>query len=664
LVKIKPAEADNNNNNNISYKNKKHNSLVEFENDTINEKMLCHDFNLSDIDQMDIIFDEIVKKELELLNIAYKVKNNYQIVIDSTLKKSFKTTYLNYNFYDCDPDGVLINSELHHLKEKDLNIKNTKEKIIVSYLKSKGVNDIEIKEKGIKFSCNHPNHPPKNNKKCWIWNNSFKIISHSHSDCCDEQHKKTWDKWTKEMKKQWNDSKEKSKLVFNMSEDYLRNIVKTYFPKIIKQKGTCMLFKWNGISHYEEMKDNGLDSELEKLIYKYFKKENDEILTIKEMRDVKQFILRSDLFPEKTFESSYLYNCSNGVLNIETRELKPHNSKYFFNYCANIEYNVNADTTDLYNYINTVVTEENPIELIEKILAHIHYQGKKLEKGFLFYGTKDGRNGKGTLVDLITLVIGEQRSITIRPELLDESSFSTYNLKDKALFIIDDYKKDYLGSKLLGLLNTLISGKHDQVHQKGKDIIDIKYTAIPIIQCNKVPKIKADDDGGFYQRWIVVNFKKEFGNCMNEFLGEQLLENKNVTSSMLNLLINGYHKFLERKKSNTIGSYFKKDEISHIKEWKKENNSALQFIDDCCELNNMYCCSTRELYLMYSKEWNIGGAKMSEVKFIKSIKEEFKLKTERRQIKSVQLTIIIGLKCKSNSEFNQYQNLSIVKNSL
>lgn len=463
------------------------------------------------------------------------------------------------------------------------------------------------------------------------------------------------------MKKIWDESKEKKQLVYNYNSEYLDVIIKKYLPKIIKQKDTGMLFMYDEAKKcYVEIMDDGIKNDYTRMIQENMFNDDNNLLSLKQIAEVKEYVKHTYNFPIKNFESCHLYNCVNGVLNMVTGELKPHSSDYLFNYCSDIEYNKDAKSNKLETFVKSVITEDEPMSLLGKIIAHIHFQGDKLQKGFLFYGTQAGRNGKGTLFKLINAIIGKQRTVTIRAELLEESSFSSYELKDKALFNVDDYKKDYLGSKLLGLLNSLISQAPDTVHQKNKPAINIQHSATPIIQCNKIPKVKADDDGGFYKRWVIVNFKNEFGDKMNEFLGTYLLNDADVMSSLLNLLIDGYRKLLFRKENNIIGNFFKADEISHIEEWQRENNSALQFIHDCCEINSMYSCSTRELYLMYRDEWNLGGSKLSETKFIKGVKDKYKLETIRKTIKSEKLSIITGIRCNINTTFNTYQNLGIV----
>ncbi|RPI07203.1 MAG: hypothetical protein EHM64_00175, partial [Ignavibacteriae bacterium] len=344
---------------------------------------------------------------------------------------------------------------------------------------------------------------------------------------------------------------------------------------------------------------------------------------------------------------------------------KPHSTNYFFTYINTYAYNPHADPTKCNDFINAVITEAEPVTLVQRILGHIHYQGKKLEKGLIFKGTKAGRNGKGTMVKLLRYTIGENRTVTHSLNRFNETSFSGYELKDRVLYIDDDYKADYISAKTVGFLNSLITGVEDVVHQKNMPAIRIKHSAIPLLQCNKMPKLKAEDDGGFYLRWVVVNFGNEFGNVdkMDEFLSDKLLEDEDVMSTMLNHLIEGYKQLIHRKENDIRGNFFKEDDGECMNTWKKENNSVLQFVDEVCELNNNYSVSSRELYKYYRDEWNLNGSKLSEAKFVTMLKDELNLTSKRKKVNGKLITTLYGIKSVDDETPNILE-LEIIKSEL
>jgi P4 family phage/plasmid primase-like protien len=591
--------------------------------------------------------DVLIKEEKQYLTekgigIMKSHHNEIIVNVNSESEITFKV-FPSINIHDCDENGNLLDRKTENNQLNMNKINNIKAKIIVNYLNKNNaqVRRVVLDKNLITFDCPICG---KSNEKMWMFIDSFTVRTHSKSDCENEQHQKKWDKWKKDLKKLWNEHKEKKNLVFNMSKEYIDKIVKENFPLIIRDKESNCMFRWDEkSSYYIEMIDNENRSDLETLILNNFFDDGNTVLTRKQLGDVKTYIIRSYPFKIKQFEPCHLYNCKNGIVNLITHELIPHSKDYFFNYKSDIEYNPHANTNVLYDFINEVVTEDKPIELIGKILAHIHYSGYKLQKGFLFVGTKKGRNGKGTVVDLIRKLIVKNRTVTMPVKRFQDTSFAEYSLKDKKLYIDDDYKADYIDSKTVGLLNSMITGVETQVHQKNKSEITINYTCIPLIQCNKVPRLKCDDDGGFYQRWVQIHFNNEYGHRMNEFLKEQLLNDQNVMSSMLNLLIEGYQSLIVRKNEKIYKNFFKDEENND--DWRKANNPIMQFVDDCCEVGSNYKCSSTDLYLYYKNEWNLGGSKVSQTKFVKLLKDEYDIENKLIRDDNRRCRFLHGITC-------------------
>jgi len=594
------------------------------------------EFDADGIDtEVDLTYKELILKEIDFLKeqvfniVSHNIENDF-IVIENNLNKSIEFKYFSItSITDCDIEGnTLIKDNVN-----SENLKNAKVKIICDYLKIQGVRFFNIitAKNYITFSC--PICPDKKSIKMCIAIHGFKVSTFSETDCTDDKHQEMFAKWTKELKKIWDDSNQKKNLVYSLNLEYITKIIEKNFPTIIRHKSTGLLFKYDEkLKYYIEMIDNERISDIESLIYKNFYNDDNKLLTCNQVRDLKKVIIRSyEGFKCVDFESSNLFNLKNGVYDFKLKQLYQHSKDYYFNYCSDIIYNLSAKTDVLDKFLKAVITESDPIRIIKTMLGHIHYDGTKLQKGFIFEGTDKGRNGKGTLVKLITSTLGKNRTLTMTLDNFFDSNFYKYELKDKVLYVEDDYKKKYISEKEIGFLNKLIGGADEQVQQKNKPSITIPLKAVPIIQANKRPILKADDDGGFYKRWVFVNFKNEFGDnkIMDEFLGERLLNNVDVMSSMFNYLCEGYEMVIQRKVNNMKGSFFKDDEVSHIDNWRRGNNSAISFFEDCVIKDSDYMCSTRDLYNYYNEYWNHGGGKLPENKFIEILKKEYKLETKR-----------------------------------
>lgn len=611
-----------------------------------------------------IIQEEL--QHLETLGIVILNHTENYIVIEKPNFQIKSKLFDDYIIQDCDQKGKLMELKNQNLFENNQNIQSSKTKLVIEYLKKIGVRDIQpvVEKNYIRFSC--PVCTDKSNLKCIVGLFTFEVKTFSQSDCIDEKHQNKFAQMKKDLKAIWNNSKDKKQLTYSLNLDYINGIIKKKFPHIIREKDTGLLFVYRpDLKHYVEMVDNEIKSDLETLIYDNFFNDDNSCLTRKQVSDLKHFIVRSYSFPVKNMELSRFFNMQNGIYDFKTRELYSTSHEFFFNYCSPIYFDKEADSMDLKEFIQSVITEdesENVFEIVQNILGFIHYDGIKLQKGIIFEGTKKGRNGKGTLAKLIAETIGVKRSLTMSLSSIEGNTFATYQLKGKKLYIEDDYKKDYILPKEVEFLNKLISNASEIVHQKNKPAVQIKYEAVPIIQVNRRLKLKADDDGGFYQRFVVINFKNEYGDIKkrNEFLYAQLIEDKKVMSTMFNWLVMGYERLMYRKENMIMGAFFKKNETKEIEEWIISNNPVIQFFNDNCEKNDMYKCSSRDLYNYYLNNWNKGSNKFAEKKFILMLCEEFNLEKKRIIYKGEKITVIIGIKCDiAHDEKYAYQKLNI-----
>lgn len=611
------------------------NDVESIINDSDYEKAIENESYINDLIKQEIQY--LVDSGIELISqgVDYAIFKGF-------INPEFKVFSTNI-IHECDEKGNTTNNKDKNSLENSNEITKLKTKIILNYFREKLITTVKIKEDKNLIIFNCPICTDKNNGKMYIYINSFHVGTHSKTDCTDEKHQKLFKKIKVDLKKLWDNSKEKKISCFCNHADYYKKVIKDRFPSIIKTKNGLFYKYDENEKYYKELVENDRIDELTKLIQDSMFNDDGCLLSTSQLKEAKTYIKHTHNFPVRDFEKCYLYNCKNGVLNLINGELSPHSKDYFFNYRSNIEYNPKADTTKLYNFINAVMTDSNPIELLSKVLGHIHYQGEKLQKGFILKGTNRGRNGKGTMAKLIVAVIGQQRTVTMGVEQFEDSNFSEYCLLNKALYIDDDYKKEYINTKLIGLFNRMISRAATQFNPKGQAFIETNYTTVPILQCNKIPKLKAGDDGGFYDRWIQINFGNSFADCMNEFLGSQLLENKDVMSSLLNLLVNGYRLLLDRKSKNTSDNFFKEDEKNE--DWKTVNNPIVQFVNDCCVLGSNYKISSRDLYLYYKCDWNLGGSKLSETKFITMIKDKYHLESKVFRINKKQVRCLLGIAC-------------------
>jgi putative DNA primase/helicase len=112
-----------------------------------------------------------------------------------------------------------------------------------------------------------------------------------------------------------------------------------------------------------------------------------------------------------------LFNCANGVYNMRTGELTPHNPDQRFTWCSPVDYDPNADTAEIEAWIReTVINPEQTAPALQVALGY-SFTGETAEEKF-FYVQGPSRSGKGTLTELIEAVATRS--------LYTESDFSMF----------------------------------------------------------------------------------------------------------------------------------------------------------------------------------------------------------------------------------------------
>ncbi|MBR5202548.1 MAG: nucleoside triphosphatase [Clostridia bacterium] len=115
--------------------------------------------------------------------------------------------------------------------------------------------------------------------------------------------------------------------------------------------------------------------------------------------------------------NSYLFNCANGTLNLETMEFCEHNASDFLTKISPVIYDPVATNERFDSFITEVMSTDTEKALfLQKALGYALTGDTKYECMFFLYGATT-RNGKGTLMESILGVMGDYGK-SVRPETI------------------------------------------------------------------------------------------------------------------------------------------------------------------------------------------------------------------------------------------------------
>jgi P4 family phage/plasmid primase-like protien len=315
---------------------------------------------------------------------------------------------------------------------------------------------------------------------------------------------------------------------------------------------------------------------------------------------------------EITDDRGRIANVKNGLLDIFTRELKPHTPEYVSLSQSPVSY----DPTALCPVWNDCLTAwmEGP-EAEEKKTVLQMFSGYCLSSSMTYdkalFLIGDGGNGKSTFIDTISGVVGKDATSHIDLEDLYRQ-FGMKGLIGKRLNVIEEVHGNYYQSNKL---KKLISGEPVTIDQKFKDQYTFRPQAKFAFAVNTMPRV--DDTSTATERRIAaVMFRNNFRTMPNINLrGESGLLARE-RSGILNWMLDGAN-LLDEKKTFPVTA----EQVLLLKEYREENSSVDGFIGDCLDFKEGELVEVRELYNNYKEYCQKDGRKFkSNIAFTKEMK--------------------------------------------
>jgi len=313
-----------------------------------------------------------------------------------------------------------------------------------------------------------------------------------------------------------------------------------------------------------------------------------------------------------TDDKGYIANVKNGLLDIYTRELKPHSPTFVSLIQYPVAYDPQAKCPVWESCMDAWMDGEEKEEkklMLQQFCGYILSSSMLYDKALFLVG--DGGNGKSTFVDTISMIIGRDSTSHIDLESL-YSTFGMHGLIGKRLNVIEEVHGNYYQSNKL---KKLISGEKVTIDIKYKPQFSFRPQAKFMFAVNIMPRV--DDTSTATERRICAVV---FGNNFRDNPNTQLRSDGGLLaqelSGILNWMLEGAR--LLKEKKNFIVT---QEQINLLSEYRQENSSVEGFIGECLEFGEGQTISARELYTEYKHYCEKDGRKFkANLAFTKEMK--------------------------------------------
>ena len=330
-----------------------------------------------------------------------------------------------------------------------------------------------------------------------------------------------------------------------------------------------------------------------------------------------------DILVSKDFDdfnrNPYLVNVRNGLLDIRDMSFKEHTPSYLSTVQLNVEYNPQVDCPQFKKFLNEVL-DCKLIPLVQEIVGYLLTTNTASQKAFVFWGP--ARTGKSTLLWVVEYLLLGKKNVSNIPWQEIGDKFKTAELLGKLANVFSDLPSKSIDDT--GIFKVVTGEDYLMAEKKNKNPFKFKPFARLVFSCNELPRNYVDRTEGFYRRLIIVPFNRQIEKSkIDKALKYKFQREK---EGILNWALEG----LKRLYENNFE--FSENELTDgvKKEYKRENNNVISFVEECCEIDGLFSCSRIEIYEAYKEFCVEAGLKaLSQIKFNKELEGNFNITRSR-----------------------------------
>jgi len=313
-------------------------------------------------------------------------------------------------------------------------------------------------------------------------------------------------------------------------------------------------------------------------------------------------------------DKGYIANVKNGLLNIYTKELSPHDPSFV----SLIQYPVDYDPGAICPVWDNCMLgwmegdeHEEKTELLQQFSGYCLSASVSKERALFMVG--NGGNGKSTFIDTISMIMGDEATSHIDLEDL-YGDFGFHGLIGKRLNIIEEVSGNYYQSNKL---KKLVSGEQVTIKIKYKPQFKFRPQAKFVFAVNMLPRVD-DTSEATERRMCCVKFLNNWRDNPNTSLRSDVGLLAKELPGILNWMIEGAIS-LANKGNFTITD----EQTLMLDKYREENSSVEGFLSQCIVLEKFFDSEIEapDLYEEY-KKWSVtdGGRKTkSNITFTKEV---------------------------------------------
>ena len=308
---------------------------------------------------------------------------------------------------------------------------------------------------------------------------------------------------------------------------------------------------------------------------------------------------------DKLDANPWLLNCQNGVVDLKTGQILPHDRKYFITQICAASYQPGTHSQLWETTVQQIIPDPNVREYLHRFIGYC-LTGLTREEKFLFlYGA--GGGGKGTFIETIGKIMGDYAD-TVPIDILlsarndagsgNEPSPQIAKIKGKRLVLTSE---SGAGRKFNDAKIKLFTGS-DQI--TARFLRRDPFTFMPafkiVMASNFLPAVTNTTDKGMRRRLVIVPFAAQLDDIRDITLKEKLLSPQEK-KGILSWCIGGCLKW-QREGLGDMPTSIKR----MLQDYYDENDLVGEFLEQYCDVGDGLKVKARTLLRAFNETMGDG----------------------------------------------------------
>ena len=298
----------------------------------------------------------------------------------------------------------------------------------------------------------------------------------------------------------------------------------------------------------------------------------------------------------------YLINCKNGTYDLEKMEFREHNWQDFLTMQTNFEYSLQDVRCDRWEQFIKEVTQnsKDKADYLQRALGYSILGESKEECMFILHG-KTTRNGKSTLLDAIQHLLGDYATVAPvelickadRQKNAEAPTSTLARLKGRRFVTMSE--SDTSGKLDEATIKQYTGGEEITARELYQASITFKPQFTMWLSCNDLPAVR-DKSLFASDRVRVIEFNRHFTDAEQDKNLKSFFESQEAMRGIFTWLVAGYFKY------KRFGLKMSEDMQKVVRQYEKDNDIVLQFLEEKCEQKDDVSTRAKTLYDNY-KIW-------------------------------------------------------------